>query len=265
MIYLAQVLALLQNIKCSTPTYLVGGIVDRGFSENDVDLVRSKYAFPGENHRLLSDIPTPHHIPPEDLARPLASPLLPIGAPSLWDYADKKSYPQDEFLAHSSFYWLTQLAPLLKDKSVLDVGCGQGETLASLLHFLDAHPTGISTSEEDIRICHLNNLEAYLMDQNLLEFDDNSFDIVWSHHTLEHSVAPILVVREAARVLKPEGILALTVGTGKAPGHYYRFDPETLRNMLSDSGFTIAHSRESHFGFSSEIYIQARKDSHAPE
>ena len=259
MIYLAQVLALLHNFKSSVPTYLVGGIVDRGFSENDVDLVRSKYAFL-DHGQHLSAIPSVHTINPEDLSRPLASPLLPIGAPSLWDYVDQQSYPQDEFLAQSSLYWLTQLKPFLTRQRVLDVGCGQGTTL-SLLQELQAYPIGISTSEEDIRICQLHHLEAYLMDQNLLEFEDDSFDLVWSHHTLEHSVAPILAVREAARVLKPDGFLALTVGTGKAPGHYYRFGPDTLRHMLTDSGFTIAHSRESHCGFGSQIYIHAIKES----
>ena len=55
MIYLAQVLAYLQNFKSSIPTYLVGGIVDRGFSENDVDIVQSKFAYHGaSHHRLIS-------------------------------------------------------------------------------------------------------------------------------------------------------------------------------------------------------------------
>lgn len=265
MIYLAQVLAELQDFRSSVPTYLVGGMVDRGFSNNDVDILRSKYAYAKPSLSRL------HLIDPEELSHPLASPLLPIGGRLLWDFADDAHYETDEFLAQSTAYWTTQLQAALRGKEVVDVGCGDGFGLKCLAA-AGAHPIGISTCSRDIEVCRFKGFEAYLMDQNLLEFDDESFDIVWSHHTLEHSIAPVLAIREAYRVLKPggqdssSGIFDLSVGTGKAPGHHYRFDAQTLLNLLVDGGFHAKSYYKTRFGFSPEIHIRAIKqvqgDSH---
>ena len=252
MLYLAQVLQQLQDFKSSIPAYLIGGIVDRGFSRNDVDILLSSYAY----HQPQLD--QAHFIAPEELGRQPGSPLLPLGAPCLWDYQDRRSYPLDEFSARSAHRWLQEMSLLLQGARVLDIGCGQGQ---SLYHFSQAgaRATGIATSAEDIRICRLHGLEAYLMDQNFLEFEDDSFDIVWSHHTLEHSIAPILAVRETSRILMPGGVFHLTVGTGIAPGHHYRFDQVTLENMLQDSGFTIDKSQKARCGFGTELHLRARK------
>ncbi len=279
MIYLAQVLSELKEFRCSVPATLIGGIVDRGFSENDIDLLYHGLSLtpqkvassltPELNRRL-------HLVAEEEIGQQAKPPQLVIGGSLLWDYAQKKPFWDDEFLEQSTKRWLKPLVSRTEDRTgdggretgpqssvsglrILDVGCGDGFAM-QLFSFYGAYPVGISTAEEEVHWCREQGLEAYLMDQNWLDFDDQCFDVVWSHHTLEHSVAPILAVKEAARVLKPNGIFDLTVGTGRVPGHHYRFDQTTLENLLTDCGFKIENSREARCGFSPEIHFRAIKE-----
>lgn len=221
MIYLAQVLSELKGFRCSVPATLIGGIVDRGFSENDIDLLYHELSL--TQQKIASSL-TPelarrlHPVAEEEIGQQAKPPQLVIGGSLLWDYAQKQPFRGDEFLEQSTKRWLKGLEVV--GRRILDVGCGDGFAL-KLFSFYGAHPLGISTAEEEVKWCREQGLEAYLMDQNWLDFDDKSFDIVWSHHTLEHSIAPLLAVRETARVLQPGGIFALTVGVEKVEGHYY--------------------------------------------
>jgi SAM-dependent methyltransferase len=263
MIYLAQALAALEGFRSSVPVSLIGGIIDRGFSENDVDVLYQSHF---SHDRLLEHCGMQsllhgrlHLINRQDLHRQIQPPELRIGSALLWDYADKSYYLPDEFLRQSTLRWFNLLKDSLPAKQVLDVGCGDGYFIY-LCYLAGAHAVAISSSLDDVHLCSSLGQETYLMDQNLLDFDDHSFDIIWSHHALEHSIAPILAIREAARVLKPDGIFDLTVGTGRAPGHYYRFDQVTLENMLLDSGFAIDTSQKARCGLSPEVHISAHLD-----
>lgn len=256
-IYLAEVLNELKELKCSVPATLIGGLVDRGFSDNDVDLLYSGLSL---THQKVTNSLSPelarrlHLVAEEEIGHQARPPRLLVGGALLWDYAHSPPFLGDEFMEQSTLRWTKGLE--VEGRRILDVGCGDG--FASwLFSSLGGHPVAISASVEEVRHCRQQGLEAYLMDQNLLDFDDVCFDIVWSHHTLEHSVAPILAIREAARVLKPGGTLALTVGAGRAPGHHYRFDQITLENMLFDSGFSLLHGVTARCGFSPEIHVKA--------
>jgi len=80
-------------------------------------------------------------------------------------------------------------------------------------------------------------------DGRALPFADASFDTVLSTEVLEHVMAPADVVREMARVLKPEGRLLLTVPfvvpLHEMPSDYYRFTPFSLRRMVEGSGLVV--------------------------
>lgn len=69
---------------------------------------------------------------------------------------------------------------------LLDVGCGQGLML-QLCREAQIPAAGVTLSQKDVEVCHSKGFEATHGDQSFLEFPDESFDVVWSRHCLEHS------------------------------------------------------------------------------
>lgn len=75
------------------------------------------------------------------------------------------------------------------------------------------------------------------MEKAPLPFDDESFDVVYSHHSLEHIRNRLQLVDEVWRILKPAGVFDVTVPhhsnpVGKSMDHYgyfgmQAFDPLT--------------------------------------
>lgn len=114
--------------------------------------------------------------------------------------------------------------PLSKISNVLDVGLGYGfhcEYFASK----GLETTGISSHvTEELEIAaRTAGYTVQKMDMHFLCLPDGNFDLVWSHHSLEHSFSPLLALREWYRVLKPEGYLAVSVPPHKhdiVSGHF---------------------------------------------
>jgi 2-polyprenyl-3-methyl-5-hydroxy-6-metoxy-1,4-benzoquinol methylase len=102
----------------------------------------------------------------------------------------------------------------LKDKVVLEAGCGLGwkvnhfSRLAKEIH-------GIDISEEDVREAKdkydASNLLFAVGDVEQISFGNHAFDIVYSPWVIEHLESPERFIDEAHRVLKPGGILILWV------------------------------------------------------
>ena len=49
------------------------------------------------------------------------------------------------------------------------------------------------------------------MDQSFLEFNDETFDLIWCRHCLEHSIVPYFTLSGFFRALKPTGFLYIEV------------------------------------------------------
>lgn len=91
---------------------------------------------------------------------------------------------------------LSQLLP--KDESIkgLDVGCGSGE-LAQQIKYLSPQVEFVGV---DILIRENTLIEAVEFDGKKLPFPDQSFDFTMLVDVLHHTDAPILLLRECARV-----------------------------------------------------------------
>ena len=258
-IYLGEVLSHLEKLRCSVPATLIGGIVDRGFSQNDIDILDKDYSMTCQKIREALPEELAHYIhqvPEDEIGREAVPPKLEIGGPRFWDYVQEEPFYSDGFLNYSTRMSLRRLD--ITGKNILDVGCGDGYAL-SFMQSLGGFPIGISTAKENIRELREKGYKAYLMDQNCLDFPSQSFDIVFSHHTLEHSIAPVLAIREAYRVLIPGGIFDLTTGCSHNPQHYYILNKEFLESLLELSGFTMRECEMRRPGLAKEIHLNAIK------
>jgi len=109
------------------------------------------------------------------------------------------------------------LAEIAGDQSILDVGCGFGGTLARLNDTKHGmRLTGINIDWRQIEICRTiagragNALSWEVGDATSLPFSDAAFDRVFCVEAMFHFASRRRFFTEAARVLKPGGVLAGT-------------------------------------------------------
>lgn len=128
------------------------------------------------------------------------------------DYGDRWYHAYDDPIAllraenKTKFPWiLERINPASK---ILDVGCGGGFLSNELaLHGHDV--TGVDISEESLNVARsfdkTNNAKYITADAYRLPFPDNSFDVLTAMDFLEHVDRPDDIIKEFARVLKPQG------------------------------------------------------------
>jgi methionine biosynthesis protein MetW len=149
--------------------------------------------------------------------------------------------------------------------TVLDVGCGDGRTCGLWLKDRAAEYVGVDISELAISEARAAGLDARRIDDaTALPFADGQFDVVVCVEVLEHVFLPHRVAGEIQRVLRPGGVLLVTVpnvtywrrrlelvvgrwnpfGDGLSTTQPWRdphirfFTRGSLENMLLSSGFT---------------------------
>jgi 2-polyprenyl-6-hydroxyphenyl methylase/3-demethylubiquinone-9 3-methyltransferase len=107
--------------------------------------------------------------------------------------------------------WIQTLASL-KDKQVLDVGCGGG-ILSDAMARVGAHVTGIDLATKSLKVAQLHALETQTPNVSYREVSAEalaaekpaSFDVVTCMEMLEHVPDPASVVRACASLVKPGG------------------------------------------------------------
>lgn len=129
------------------------------------------------------------------------------------DVLDRAASPwgDSHFQEHYSWPAARELLPDVADRRVLIAGCGRGDHVG---WFLDQGATvvGVDASERAVEVARERFGDeatfhcADLIDP--LEFDDGSFDLVFSHLVLGHVKDWKPVFEEFYRVLNPGGTLA---------------------------------------------------------
>ncbi len=107
--------------------------------------------------------------------------------------------------------WIAGLTEL-KDRKVLDVGCGGG-ILSESMARRGAEVLGIDLSTKALRVAQLHALEAQIQSLTYLETSAESlakempgaFDVVTCMEMLEHVPEPRAVVEACAQLVKPGG------------------------------------------------------------
>jgi SAM-dependent methyltransferase len=113
-------------------------------------------------------------------------------------------------------------------KDVLELGCGAGQW-SILLALLGARTVGIDSSERQLEHARKAMADAGVDfplvhgNAEALPFPDATFDVVFADHGANRFADPVRWVPEAARVLRPGGLLAFS---GATPWEYVCWDGE---------------------------------------
>ncbi|MDP3975502.1 MAG: glycosyltransferase [bacterium] len=157
------------------------------------------------------------------------------------------------------YFFATQFT---KDKIVLDIACGTGYGTQTLEQEGASKVVGIDIDKETIDYAHqyfpLKNGEYIAADAQSIPFKENEFDVVVSFETLEHIPDYQLFLKEARRVLKPNGILILSTPNNEVypkgnPFHIKEFNKTELRRELLNYFSTVDLRYQDNF-LSNSIY-----------
>ncbi|MBI5707608.1 MAG: class I SAM-dependent methyltransferase [Armatimonadetes bacterium] len=133
-----------------------------------------------------------------------------------------------------------------KSIRVLDLGCGTGAVLEELAHF--GSYVGLDMSGQALEYCRQRGLTRLAIGKGeALPFSTGSFDAIVALDVFEHIENDQAAMNEALRVLKPGGILVLSVPAFKALWgphdvalmHFRRYRSPELRAKLRSAGFQI--------------------------
>lgn len=140
------------------------------------------------------------------------------------------------------------------DIRLLDVGCSNG-VFVHIAGSLGLQAEGVDTAQQAIDDGVKRGLklhQGYLQD---IAFADASFDVVTTYEVIEHVADSADLIRECARILRPNGVLL--IGTGNADswtrrirkarwdflndhvGHVNFFSPGSLRIAAPRFGFEV--------------------------
>ena len=134
---------------------------------------------------------------------------------------------------------MADFADIIEGEKVLDAGCGVGGSSIYLTKSLNCQVIGISLSEDQISEAKQNAEKAGSStirfekgDFTHLNYNPESFDVVWALESLVHCHDKALFFSEAYRVLKPGG--RIIMGEYVRNKSQYRYKEETiLKNWLN--------------------------------
>jgi ubiquinone/menaquinone biosynthesis C-methylase UbiE len=170
----------------------------------------------------------------------------------------------------------TKLLP--KKAKILDAGCGPGGETQFLMKkcftvtSIDVAPKMLEKAKQIVP--HGNFMEMNIAD---LDFKDKIFDGIWSARTLIHIPSEMIkkILNNFYRVLKPRGIICITVLTGDTeeiePEYYdptnstttffHYFKAGALEKKIEEAGFKVIDVQKTYLGKEKEEHytVYAKK------
>ena len=156
------------------------------------------------------------------------------------------NYCEDyEFNSFLSRVFLQKIVPIVKNKKVLDLGCGTGEYMG----FFGDKSLGIDIAPNNLNKALENNSRVIKMDLNKPKGLNEKFEVVFMSHILEHIENPVNLLRFAYDHLDKQGALIVAVPneTGifslrypyfnKPGNHLYGFSYGNVHELLNYAGF----------------------------
>lgn len=104
------------------------------------------------------------------------------------------------------------IKPYIKQTvKLLDIGCYSGDLLSALHQDISYY--GIDTDEEALKIAHERGARVFKIDieNQILPFNDQEFDIVIAAEILEHLRDPEKIMLQIKKIIKREGIILISL------------------------------------------------------
>lgn len=150
-----------------------------------------------------------------------------------------------------------EIEPRLGRGRFLDIGCATGRLLEEM--------RGRGWEVEGVEVCipsarygrEERGLTIHTVPLEEAKLRSGDYDVIHASHLIEHLPDPGRFVREAARLLRPEGRLILTTPNSSGlqaklfgerwrsliPDHVYLFSRSSLRRLLEGEGFIVEREK----------------------
>lgn len=109
------------------------------------------------------------------------------------------------------------------------------------------------TFGEDFEECRRKGYDVYQMDMSFLEFQDETFDLIWARHALEHSLFPYFTLNVLFSALKHGGLLYVEVPAADTnanhqlnKNHYSCLTQSSWRSLFDRVGFATVQAFDIH-------------------
>jgi SAM-dependent methyltransferase len=170
----------------------------------------------------------------------------------------EQEHQQRYYELGKTYWWLAGKYRIIQDvvartvrgsargRRVLDLGCGPGNLLDFLVPHGDTY--GSDFSADALRFCTGRGYRRlFRADFQRLPLKSSSFDLVTCIDVLEHIEDDRRAVAELQRILRPGGILVVSVPAFQALwgdhdalyGHYRRYRTEQVRERLEAAGLRM--------------------------
>lgn len=142
-------------------------------------------------------------------------------------YKNPKTYKRYKIHVDKVVEWI-------KEKNVLDVGCGDG----LITYLLEAK--GIDNEPQAIKVGKRRGADIETGDAYDIKYGDEEFDAVFMGDVLEHLEFPEKALKEARRVLKKHFYVVVPFEQQKIdPFHYTQWTAGKLKKTVEGVGFVL--------------------------
>ncbi len=156
----------------------------------------------------------------------------------------------------------------IKKGKFLELGSGSGDMLNQFKQ-LGFDVEGLDLDPKAVQNAKQKGLKVYQGDIFAKRFEEDTYDIIFSSHFIEHVPDPINVMKESLRILKKGGaFMAITPNTSSflhrllkwrwlgldPPRHLHMFNPEQLEKIAFDIGFKEVKLKSGNYSASTMFY-----------
>ena len=142
-------------------------------------------------------------------------------------------------------------------KKILDIGCGRGYGMLKFSELGCTNVSGLTLSKQDADAARERGFDTVEEDMSFQSAADETYDVLFARHSLEHSPYPLLTLLEFYRILKPGGLVYIEMPSPQCTraleeydNHYAIMGTRQWRALMIRAGFNPLDIGELKFGIS---------------